>query len=228
MSIAAIIPAYNEASNIKEVVRRTKAVGRFAEIIVVDDGSSDDTAMIAEKVGATVLRHKKNMGKGEALKTGFSYVIENVRSVKHVVLIDADLQFAPEEAPKLLEPLLKDEADFVMGARDWSKVPFRHRLGNWVWRTAFNVLFGTRLSDTNNGFMALNREAMEVVIPALHGGYIIENSALAAAVKAGIRIANVSVNVKYKHASKIGRGIRVEAAVLLYILATGFRYRLGR
>jgi glycosyltransferase involved in cell wall biosynthesis len=221
MKNAVLIPAFNEEKNILEVINKTKKLKRIDKIIVVDDGSVDKTAELAKKAGAIVIRHEKNKGKGEALKTGFDY-ISKLGGIKNIVLIDADLQYEPEESLKLLKAL--ESADVVMGYRDFSKLPFRHKLGNFVWRTFFNLFFGTRLKDTNCGLIALTIDSIKKM--DIHGGYIIENSMLASAIKNNLKIKQVLVNVNYKKTSGIERGIRVEAGVLIFILVEGIKYRM--
>jgi len=217
--IAALIPAMNEEKNIVPVVRGCK---RWADIVlVVDDGSTDGTARLAKEAGAQVVTHKTNLGKGEGLRTGIAALHGKA---DFIAIIDADLQYDPAEAEKVLKPLLEGKADFVMGSRDWSKVPFRHRLGNRVWRTAFNLLFGTGLSDTNCGLIALTSEASSKL--NFHGGYIIENSMLADAVRHDLRIANIPVHVDYRHVSKVPRGIRMVAGVLFFIGKEGLKWRI--
>ncbi|MCX8179640.1 MAG: glycosyltransferase family 2 protein, partial [Candidatus Aenigmarchaeota archaeon] len=126
VSHVVIIPAFNEEKNIKQVVERTKNLGYIP--LVVDDYSSDRTNEIAKEAGAIVLRHKKNMGKGEGLKTAFLYIKNNLPTVKYIAILDADLQYIPEDLPKIFKPLELDEADYVTGYRNWKKdVPFRHR-----------------------------------------------------------------------------------------------------
>src|SRR3989344_3725688 len=137
-----LIPAYNEEKNIKEIVTRVKKLGYTT--LVVDDFSKDRTSQFAKDAGAVVVRHEVNKGKGEGIKTGFEYIFKN-RKEKYVVLLDADLQYIPEDIPKVIEKLQKNQADFVMGYRDWSIVPWRHRLGNLAWRISFNLLFGTKM-----------------------------------------------------------------------------------
>jgi dolichol-phosphate mannosyltransferase len=220
-----ILPAHNEEKNIEEVISRLKNL-KDINILVVDDGSTDNTFEKASKLNVILLKHEKKRGKGEAIKTGLKYILENYQQAKYFVFLDADLQYLPEEVPKILEPLKNDEADFVMGCRDWKKVPFRHRLGNWVWRTFFNLLFGTNFNDTNCGFMGLNLEAAKAIIDVLHGGYIIENTIFAQVLKNKLRIKQVPVSVFYKKKSGILRGARVVFGVLSFIIKEGIKYRL--
>jgi len=221
----ALIPALNEEKNILKVIFEMNKYPHI-KTIVVDDGSTDKTAEIARSLGVKVLQHKKNKGKGEALNTGFKYILQSQKSVKYVAIIDADLQYMPSEAMKTLKPLEEGEADFVMGYRNFIKIPFRHQLGNFVWRSFFNILFGASFHDTNCGCMALTTGAIRK-IGRVHGGYIIENSMLAQAVRKKLKVSQVQVNVSYKHISKIPRGIRVVLGVLVFILTEGFKYRLG-
>jgi len=219
----AIVPAFNEEKNIYEVVTRLKRMG--FKVIVVDDGSRDRTYEMAKKAGAFVLRHEINKGKGEALKTAFEYARK--KKIKSFVVVDADLQYLPEEARKVLEPIKRKKADFVMGCRNWREVPFRHKLGNFVWRTFFNILYGTNFKDTNCGYMAFGEKAIEK-IKNIHGGYIIENSILNDAIKFGLKIKQVPVKVFYHKKSEIKRGIRVVLGVLIFILKEGLKFRLSK
>jgi len=224
MTHAVVIPAYNEEKNIDQAVARTLKMGYLP--IVVDDCSTDKTGEKAKEAGAIVLRHKKNMGKGEGLKTAFLYIKTHLKDVKYVAILDADLQYVPEDLPKLFKPLENDEADYVTGYRNWKKdVPFRHRLGNFVWRTAFNILFDARVKDSNCGFVAMNREAMLKLINATTGGYIIENMMMIEALKSGLRIKQVPVKVYYHEVRDIPTGSRFVLGNLIYIIESGMKYR---
>ncbi len=223
--VYAIVPAYNEEKNIEAVVSKLINIGIAP--LVIDDASTDRTEAVAKRMGVEVVRHAVNKGKGEAIKTGIEFLLNEHPDVEHVVLIDADGQYLPEESVKILEPLRAGRADIVAGYRDWSKVPYRHRMGNFVWRTFFNVLFGTKFKDTNCGFMALNKKAMKIIKDFLHGGYIIENTIFTQALKHGLRIEQVSVSVVYKKKSSVSRGIRVVLGVLIFIIKQGFKHRLG-
>jgi glycosyltransferase involved in cell wall biosynthesis len=219
----ALVPAYNEEKTIGEVISRLKKID--LKVIVIDDCSKDKTSEVAKKSGAIVLKHEKNKGKGEAIKTGINFLLKKYPKIKNVVIVDADMQYLPEEAISLLKALKEERADFVMGKRDWSKVPLRHRLGNLVWRISFNLLFGKNLEDTNCGFVAFSREAMEKIKDYIHGGYILEDEMLIAAVKNNFKIAQVPVEVYYRKKSGFLRGIRMVLGVLIFILTEGIKYR---
>lgn len=225
MKVFSLIPAYNEEKTIYEVVRRTRKLNIVP--IVIDDNSSDRTYELAKKAGAIVLKHNINKGKGEALKTGFEY-LKKRRDVKAVVLLDADLQYLPEEVIKLLAPIEAREADFVTGYRDFKNIPLRHRLGNFVWKNSFNLLFGVRLKDTNCGLMAIAGDKIKTLSKAVYGGYIIENALFIQALKEKLGIKQVPVKVFYKRKSGIIRGVRVVLGVLIFILEEGIKFRFGK
>jgi glycosyltransferase involved in cell wall biosynthesis len=218
-----LIPAYNEEKNILEVIKRVKKLKKFDKIIVVDDGSTDRTSEIARKAGSIVLRHRRNKGKGEAIKTGFNY-IKDLKKWKNVVIIDADLQYKPEESLKLLEKLKR--VDFVIGYRNFSKIPLRHRLGNLIWRTTFNFLFRTNLKDTNCGLIGLSKKIIDKIETS--GGYIVENCILASVIEKKIKFAQVPVSVTYREKSGILRGVRVVLGVLYFIILRGLIYNFKK
>jgi len=222
----ALVPAFNEERTIEKVISKLKKLG--FEVIVVDDGSTDKTFELAKKAGSIVLRHEENKGKGLALKTGFEYILREFPTASSVIVIDADLQYSPDDAIKVLKPIEEKKADFVMGCRNWREIPFRHRLGNFVWRTLFNLFFNTSLKDTNCGIIALSRETIKKVKKAIHGGYIIENAILAEVVKNKLRIEQVPVEVHYRSKSGLLRGIRVVLGISIFIIIEGLKYRLGK
>ncbi len=222
MKVASLIPAYNEEETIYEVVKRTKKLNIVP--IVIDDNSSDRTFELAKKAGAIVLKHEKNKGKGEALRTGFEFLKK--MKVENVVLLDADMQYLPESSKDLLSILEERNADIVLGARNFKEIPWRHRLGNFVWRNSFNLLFRTNFLDTNCGLIALKKSAINKIKDGLQGGYIVENSILVQALKNNLKIEQIPVEVRYKKVSGFLRGIRVVLGVLFFILKEGLKYRL--
>ncbi|MBI4176920.1 MAG: glycosyltransferase family 2 protein [Candidatus Aenigmarchaeota archaeon] len=223
-NVGILLPAYNEEKNIATVVREARRFLPSSKVVVVDDGSKDGTGKIARKEGAFVVAHSANRGKGEALRTGLDVFNRKFRGVKYIIVADADRQYAIKEAPNLLKPLLRGEADFVMGKRDFSKIPFRHRLGNWVWRTAFNAMFKTNFSDTNCGFIAMTKATANKVVSALGGGYIIENALLIEAIRNNLAVRQVGVSVDYRKTSAVPRGLLMVAGVLVFIFKNGIRY----
>ncbi|MBI2085081.1 MAG: glycosyltransferase family 2 protein [Candidatus Aenigmarchaeota archaeon] len=227
-NIGILLPAYNEEKNIAAVIKEAKRSLPSAQIIVVNDGSSDRTSEIARKLNVLVVDHTKNMGKGEALRTGLDIFNRDFRSVKYIVVADADRQYSIREANRLLKPLIGGEADFVMGKRDFSTVPARHRLGNWVWRNAFNLWFKTNYPDTNCGFIAMTKEAANAVMKTLGGGYIIETTLLTQAIKRGFRVSHVGVSVTYTNTSGVLRGVLMVAGVLVFIFKNGMKYSRKR
>lgn len=226
MSRFAIIPAYNEEKNIEEIIKEVKKLGVIP--IIIDDGSTDNTFSICVNNGVVVLKHEMNKGKGEAVKTGLEYLLKNHPEFTYLVVIDADMQYHPEEVLKIFRSLENGNSDFVMGYRNWMGVPFRHRMGNFVWCNTFNILFSTKFKDTNCGLIGFNRVAAGRLKDSVRGGYIVDNSMLIGAVKNNLKIDQVPVDVRYHRKSKIPRGVRIVVGVLLYILKEGIKYRLGR
>lgn len=153
-----VIPAYNEGSAIGAVVAGLRVSWRH--VIVVDDGSADDTAFQALSHGATVLTHVLNRGQGAALRTGIEYALR--RGAAFIVTFDSDGQHRPEDVPALLQPLIDGKAEVALGSRflgSAERIPLFRRL---LLRMA--VIFtrfaaGARFSDTHNGLRAFTRRA---------------------------------------------------------------------
>ncbi len=226
METVVLIPAYNEEETIEEIIVRLKKMDGITPL-VIDDCSSDKTVHVAKKQKAIVIEHNKNKGKGEALITGFDFILKKMKNSKYVVILDADLQYMPEDIPRLIEPLKKNEADYVTGYRNWLKVPFRHTLGNFVWRFSFNLLFGTEFKDTNCGFIAMNRKAIKILAKKSYGGYIIENVMLVEAIKNDLRIKQVPIDVYYYEKRGVLTGSRFVLGNLAYIIETGIKRKFG-
>ena len=219
----AIVPAFNEEKNIREVIYHLRK-HPHVDIIVIDDGSKDRTAEIVKKHKVILLQHKFNKGKGEAIKTGINYILKH-HPVQYIVLVDADMQYHPSEAIKLLGPLEKNEADFVSGYRMPSSIPYANRMGDGGWKWLFNLLFGTNFFDTNCGLIAFDRKAAKVILRNVYGGYIIENAIKIKIVEAKLKIAQVPVNVRYgkRRVAKFGRMFFGNS---WFIFIEGIKYRI--
>ncbi len=194
MSITAIIPALNEEISIGSIVLETKK--HVDRVIVVDDGSTDRTAEVAQLAGADVIRHHKNMGKGEALKTGFNLAGQNGTDV--IITIDADGQHNPEDIPKLIMPILTKDADIVIGSRylNGNCIPLYRRIGQKVLDHVTNLNSGINIVDTQSGFRAFGRQTLPS-FKFKHNGFSIESEMLADAADAKFKIKEVDIGVRY-------------------------------
>ncbi|MAG07984.1 hypothetical protein CMO89_00780 [Candidatus Woesearchaeota archaeon] len=158
MNLFAIIPAHNEGKNIGKVIDNVKA--HTKNIIVVDDGSTDNTYNTAKEKGVILLNHIVNMGKGSAMKTGCEYAIKH--DAKQIIFIDADGQHDPSEIPSFLEAL--KDVDIVFGyRRDYENIPFILRFGNWFINKSVKFLYNLDLKDTQNGYRAFNAGIYEKI-----------------------------------------------------------------
>jgi hypothetical protein len=156
--ILIIIPAYDEEGGIREVLRRVprELLGYEVKTVVVDDGSSDATAAIAREEGVPVASHVVNRGQGDALRTGFATA--QLERAEIVVNLDADGQYKPEEIERLVEPIIEDEADFVLGSRFmgfYEEAGSVRHVGVVFFSKMISILTGTKISDCTNGFRAI-------------------------------------------------------------------------
>ena len=154
MNEAVVIPAHNEGKHIAEIVRQAKQF--LPTIIVVDDGSSDDTAEQAQAARATVLKHKVNLGKGAALKTGCDYALQ--QGICKLIVMDADGQHPPQDLPRFLTAL--DQHDIVFGSRAIpTTMPFVFQFGNKTINKTLKILYGLDLQDSQCGYRAFTADA---------------------------------------------------------------------
>ena len=153
-----VIPAYNESGRIGEVIN--KAHQYCENIVVVDDGSEDETFNIAQGCGATVLKHITNLGKGSALKTGCDYVFK--RGAGRIIVMDSDGQHDPHEIPHFFEAL--KDADIVFSYRKKSDaMPFVLHLGNNTINKILKTLFGIKINDSQCGYRAFTADTYKKV-----------------------------------------------------------------
>jgi glycosyltransferase involved in cell wall biosynthesis len=167
LAVSVVMPVYNERDTVVEVVRRLQAVGFHHEIIIVDDFSMDGTRQLLLELEKRereihVLLHGYNKGKGAALRTGFEQASGDV-----VLIQDADLEYNPNDLPRLLEPIERGQADVVYGSRfleNAEQDPSRlHRLGNWLLTAASNLTTGQRLTDMETCYKVFRREVLDQI-----------------------------------------------------------------
>jgi glycosyltransferase involved in cell wall biosynthesis len=159
MRVSFLVPAFNEEATIGEVLERVAALGLDAQVIVVDDGSTDRTAEIAESYGATVIR-QPNAGKGAALRAAIGAVDGDI-----AVIQDADMEYDPAEVPELIEPIVRGVADVVYGSRlrggkAQRAYLFWHLVGNRFLSMLTSLLYNTTLSDMETGYKAFRADVL--------------------------------------------------------------------
>jgi glycosyltransferase involved in cell wall biosynthesis len=193
----AVIPCYNEEATVANVILKAK---RFVNtVLVVDDGSSDETKEIAQEAGATVISHKKNRGKGAAIRTGFQYALDN--DFDYVVTIDGDGQHNPLEIPALLDNVIKNGHDISIGYRVGTntEMPMWRRTGKRVLDYTTSMGTGGFVTDSQCGFRAFNKKAVEAIAPQLRGeAFSVESEQLIKAHESGLNVVNTNVTCKYK------------------------------
>ncbi len=195
MQVVVVIPAYQAAATIRDVITRTQATLPSAQIIVVDDGSTDGTGDAGRGTHTTLITHPRNRGKGAALRTGIREATARGASV--VVTIDADAQHPPEEIPRLMQPILEGRSDLVLGARKRDQaMPISRRFTNWLSATLASRIGGQPVRDAQTGFRAFTREVAERVQPA-GNRYEYEANFLLDALRAGFRVVSVDVPTIY-------------------------------
>ena len=195
MKITIGIPAYNEEKNIASIITKLKNI--TDSIIVCDDGSSDMTSEISKNLGAVVISHKKNMGYGAAIRTIFQKSVELDSDI--LVTFDADGQHRIDDVNKILQPLENNEADIVIGSRfldNESKVPNYRKIGIKVITQVTNASLKKKLTDSQSGFRAYNKQALTQISPS-EMGMGISTEILIKASNKGLRIAEIPITILY-------------------------------
>jgi glycosyltransferase involved in cell wall biosynthesis len=180
--VSVVIPAYNEGAVIAEVVAALAAAGPWHEIIVVDDGSRDDTGAHAGAAGAVVVRHPYNKGNGAAVKSGIRRATGD-----YVLIVDGDGQHSPDDARRLVGRL--GEYDLVIGARSTStQATHARRFGNTALNRLASYLTGRQIPDLTSGFRAARRECLREFLHLLPNGFSTPTTTTLAFIKAGYNV----------------------------------------
>ena len=196
--LVAVIPVHNEAHSISNVIRKTEQYA--SHIIVVDDGSIDETFKICRSLGVKVIRNSRKMGKGVALKRGIIDAMKLTPDI--IVTLDGDGQHDPDDIPKLIGPIQQTEADIVIGSRYDKKalaeVPSTRKIGLSVINKTNMLLTRSRIVDSQSGFRAYDGTIMDKIISYTSTGYGVETEQLALADSYGFVIAEVPILIKYR------------------------------
>lgn len=232
--LTVVIPCFNEQSTVAEIVDRVLASPYVAEVIAVDDASTDDTLAILRSIDdprIRVLEHEVNRGKGAALRAGFA-----ASTAPYVIVQDADLEYDPSEYGRLLAPLLAGDADVVYGSRFRSTeaqrvLYFWHSVGNRLLTLASNVTTNLNLSDMETCYKTFRREVLDS-IELCEDRFGIEPEITAKIARGGWRVYEVGVSYRgrtYAEGKKIGwrDGLRAVYCIAAYS-RTGERLQLTR
>ena len=194
-SALVIIPALNESRTIGQLVRELRQIG-FENILVIDDGSTDQTFEIAQKSGAQVVRHSINCGMGAATQTGIIAGLLDSQNFEFFLTIDADLQHCPEDLQRVFQSLKYH--DCVIGSRFLQKnsIPLSRRIGNRLAFFLTGIFFGVWVSDSQSGLRGLRRNVAQKL--PLHGGGFEYCSEFCRAVsRTGFPISEIPISVRY-------------------------------
>lgn len=191
-TIVALIPGYQEGPRIAAVVT---AAGRHLPVVVVDDGSTDDTAAQAEAAGAHVIRQIPNQGKGAALREGFRYALD--AGAAAVVTLDADGQHDPDEIPRFLEAFATNRPELIVGRRDFGAMPPVRRLSNTLGGLIFSAAVGRNVPDNQSGYRLIGRRLMRVLLDSEEHGFEFEVEMIARCIALGLPIGWVPIRTIY-------------------------------
>jgi glycosyltransferase involved in cell wall biosynthesis len=190
--ILALIPAHDEGPRIGAVVEGAR---RFLPVVVVDDGSTDDTADRAEAASATVIRQAPNAGKGAALRTGFRHALE--AGAPAIVTLDADGQHDPAEIPRFLERFEARRAELVIGQRDFGAMPPARRLSNAIGGLMLGAALGRSVPDNQSGYRLIGRTLMRALLDSEESGFEFEVEMIARCIALGLPIDAVPIRTIY-------------------------------
>jgi len=195
MRISIVIPAFNEALSINDTVCRVRKTVPKAEVIVIDDGSSDGTGEKAMAAGAKIIRHPYNKGNGAAARTGLLAATGNV-----VIMMDGDGQHNAEDIPRFLD--FFPEYDMVIGARSReSQAGFSRQMGNWLYNSLASYMTSFKIEDLTSGFRAFKRERILPFVHLFPNGFSYPTTSTLAMLKAGANLKFIPIRA----ARRIGK-----------------------
>jgi len=190
--VLAVIPAFNEAASITNMV---SAVLTHLPVLVVDDGSRDQTAALAEAAGGRVLRQVPNQGKGSALRAGFRQALDE--GFDAVLTLDADGQHDPAEIPLFIQAYRDQMAHLVIGRRRFTEMPFSRRLANTLGTALFSWAMRQPVYDNQSGYRLVSRRVMESCLASREEGFEFEVEMIVTCARENLRLAWVPIRTIY-------------------------------
>ena len=216
LKIAVGIPAFNEEKNIAQIIIKLKKI--VNTIIVCDDGSTDLTGELSKQLGTIVINHPKNFGYGAAIRTLFLKAKE--MDIDVLVTFDADGQHRIEDVEKVVDPIIKNKADIVIGSRflgDKNTVPRYRRFGIKTITELTNTTTGSKITDAQSGFRAYNKKALQEIVPSEHGMGVSTEILIKATAKK-LRILEMPIVILYEDKTSTHNPVSHGASVIFSTL----------
>jgi glycosyltransferase involved in cell wall biosynthesis len=223
--IFALVPAHDEAARIARVVEGAR---RQLQVIVVDDGSTDDTAAIAEGAGARVIRQTPNQGKGAALRAGFAAALAD--GAEAVITLDGDGQHDPAEIPAFLgayarRAIAGEASELIVGMRSFRRMPRVRRLSNWLGTVVLSAALGRWIADNQSGYRLVGRRLMTAMLESQESGFAFEVEMIAVCLREGWPLGWVPVRTIYAGEESHIRPVR---HLREFLAVTGRARRIAR
>ena len=191
--ILALLPAYNEAAHLETVLEKVKQ--HISDILVVDDGSKDNTAEIARSSGMELLSRGYNCGKGQSLRDGYGWALE--QGYDAVIMLDSDGQHDPAVIPDFIAKFRESRPHLIIGARDYREIPLRRRIPNMIGKMLFSAAVGQNIPDNQSGYRMLDQALMERMLQSDETGYQFEVEMIAVCVAENMPIEWVPIPTIY-------------------------------
>jgi glycosyltransferase involved in cell wall biosynthesis len=190
--ILVLIPAYNEHEHITRVVSQAR---RYLPVLVVDDGSADETSALAREAGAIVVRQEPNQGKGAAMERGFKYALQE--GYDAVITVDGDGQHNPDEIPNFVTEFQAQRSDLIIGERDFRKMPFVRMCSNTVGTWMFSWAMQQYIPDNQSGYRLVSAKLMREMIESRNHGFEFEVEMILRCVVAKLKLSWIRIQTIY-------------------------------
>mgnify|MGYP001167289477 CR=1 FL=1 len=230
LKLVVMIPCFNEEKTLPSVItaipKRISGISQI-KILIINDGSSDDTEKIAKKLKVHLVSHIQNQGLGVAFRNGLNRALELGAGI--IVNIDADMQFNPKDIPLLVKPIIENKADMVTASRFYNKqiipknMSLAKKIGNWGFTQLVNLLIGKKFTDTQCGFRAYSREA--ALNLNIFNQFTYTQEVFIALVNKGMKILEVPIKVRYfkERKAKVSASLSKYGLQALMIVMRTFR-----
>lgn len=217
-----LIPVFNEARSVRGLISEIKTLYPEMDILVVDDGSSDNSEGEARAGGAVVISHCFNLGDGAARQTGFLYAIR--RGYDYIIHLDGDRQHTPREIPLFLNVLRRGEVDLVVGSRFLGEheynLPLSKKIGMKLFSTICSLVLRQKITDPTSGFRGMNHRAMDIYTNGYYPQHFPDADVIISSHFRGLRIMEIPITVRATQSTSLHRGWTVIYYIYKMLLST--------